>query len=81
MTTNLLCIIQDGSDRRYVDMAEHLYSSLMPAIRKKMVQDGYEFYNVQVLDPESVTYRYLYVKSSTRPKPVEYYPGYVMPVL
>lgn len=76
--TELLKIVQDGPDRRYVDMAEYLYSSLMPAIRKKMVQDGYEYYNVRALDPDGLHYRYLYVKRSTRPKPVEYYLDHIM---
>ena len=64
MATQILSIVQrHDSDRRYVDMAEELYETLMPAIRKKMVQDGYEYFNVECIQTEpSYVYRYLYVK-------------------
>lgn len=70
---DILKITQDGPNKRYVTMAEHLYSTLMPAIRKKMIHDGYEYYNVEALDDCGHFYKYLYVKRDIQPKPLELY--------
>lgn len=43
-------------------MAEELYESLMPAIRKQMIADGYEYYNVDCISTEPYVYRYHYCK-------------------
>lgn len=54
--------------RRYLILHESNYKSDMPAIRKQMIQDGYEYSNVESLG--GGYFRYQYVKWNKLP-PVE----------
>ena len=58
----LLKISQVDDTWRDVELAEELYESLMPAIRKQMIADGYEYYNVDCISTEPYVYRYHYCK-------------------
>ena len=54
--------------RRYLILHESNYNSYMPCIRNQMIQDGYEYYNVESLG--GGFYKYMYVKRDVLPKPI-----------